>query len=166
MLETKYLQDSLENIQQLITLAPLKNFEIKSLKQLLRLSKIREYQDGEVIIREGDMDPWLYFLLSGQVRVSKEDVEISVLDQKGDVFGEMRILDGQDRSASVHAIGKTTCLATDTNATDRLSSKDDRANFLLLLYRMFTEFIVVRLRVTNEELIQAKKQIEILEDLT
>ena len=165
MLETKYLQDSLENIQQLITLAPLKNFEIKSLKQLLRLSKIREYKDGEVIIREGDMDPWLYFLLSGKVRVSKEGVEISVLDKKGDVFGEMRILDGQDRSASVHAIGKTTCLATDTNATDRLSSRDDRANFLLLLYRMFTEFIVIRLRVTNEELVRAKKQIEILEDL-
>ncbi len=69
MLESKYLKDNIENIQKLLAIPALKNFETKSLQKLLRLSKIREYENGELIIEEGDLDPWLYFLLSGKIRI-------------------------------------------------------------------------------------------------
>jgi len=157
MLESKFLKDNLQNIQKLMDLAPLKSFETKSLRQLLQLSKIREYEDSERIIMEGAADPWLYFILSGRVRIKKEGVNIGNMDKVGEFFGEMRILDGLHRSASVFAEGKTVCLAVDTSATGRLASDDERANFLLLLYRMFSEYISFRLRLTNEELIKAKK---------
>ena len=124
---------------------------------MLQLSKIREYEDKERIIREGGADPWLYFLLSGKVRVKKEGVTIVILDKVGEFFGEMRILDGLHRSASVFAEGRTTCLAVDTSATGRLASDAERANFLLLLYRMFSEYISIRLRITNDELVKSKK---------
>ena len=61
MIESKYLKENIENIQKLMAIPALKNFETKSLGKLLRLSKIRQYEHGEVIIREGDLDPWLYF---------------------------------------------------------------------------------------------------------
>ena len=67
MLESRYLKDNIENIQKLMTIPALRNFEAKSLSKLLRPSKIREYEDGERIITEGDFDPWLYFLLSGKI---------------------------------------------------------------------------------------------------
>ncbi len=57
MLESKFLKDNIENIQKLMSLPPLRNFETKSLRQLLKMSKIREYAHGELIIREGDIDP-------------------------------------------------------------------------------------------------------------
>jgi hypothetical protein len=38
MIESKFLQDNVQNIQKLMTLSPLKNFETGRLKQLLRLS--------------------------------------------------------------------------------------------------------------------------------
>ena len=142
-----------------MSLPPLRNFETSSLRQLLRLSKIREYKPGERIIKEGEHDPWIYFLLSGKVRVEKEGVEIVVIDKIGELFGEMRILDGLDRSASVFAETESTCLAADTSAVDRLTSEDERANFLLLLYRMFAEYIAIRLRLTNEELIKSKQKV-------
>ena len=63
MIESKYLKESIENIQKLMNIPALKNFEAKNLAKLLRLSKIRQYEDGEKIIQEGDLDPWLYFLL-------------------------------------------------------------------------------------------------------
>ena len=63
MIESKFLKDNLQNIQKLMDLAPLKSFETKSLRQLLQLSKIREYEDSERIIMEGAADPWLYFIL-------------------------------------------------------------------------------------------------------
>jgi CRP-like cAMP-binding protein len=163
MLESRYLKDNIENLQKLLGIPALKNFETKSLQKLLRLSRIREYEDGEVIIREGDLDPWLYFLLSGKIRVSKEDLEINTIDKKGEIFGEMRIIDFMQRSASVVAVGKTICLAVDTSAKNRVSAQDptdEKLDFLLLLYRIFAEYMSIRLRLTNEELITAKKKIK------
>lgn len=163
MLESRYLKDNIENIQKLLAIPALKNFETKSLGKLLRLSKIREYEDGERIIKEGDRDPWLYFLLSGKIKITKEGLEIGSLNKKGEIFGEMRIIDSMGRSATVQAVGKTTCLAIDTSAKKRLSlgsSTDERLDFLLLLYRIFAEFMSIRLRATNEELIMAKKKVK------
>ena len=163
MLESRYLKDNIENLQKLLGISALKHFETKSLQKLLRLSRIREYEDGEVIIREGDLDPWLYFLLSGKIRVSKENLEINTIDKKGEIFGEMRIIDFMQRSASVVAVGKTICLAVDTSAKNRISAQDpeeEKLDFLLLLYKIFAEYMSIRLRVTNEELITAKKKIK------
>ena len=163
MLESKYLKDNIENIQKLLGISALKNFETKSLQKLLRLSRIRAYEDGEVIIQEGALDPWLYFLLSGKIRISKESMEINTIDKKGEIFGEMRIVDFMKRSASVVAVGKTICLAVDTSAKNRISAQDptdEKLDFLLLLYRIFAEYMSIRLRATNEELITAKKKIK------
>ena len=163
MLESRYLKDNIENIQKLLGISALRNFETKSLQKLLRVSRIWEYEDGEVIIQEGDVDPWLYFLLSGKIRVSKEDMEINTIDKKGEIFGEMRIVDFMKRSASVVAVGKTICLAVDTSAKNRISAQDptdEKLDFLLLLYRIFAEYMSIRLRATNEELITAKKKIK------
>ena len=163
MLESRYLKDNIENIQKLLTIPALRNFETKSLRKLLRLSKIREYADGEVIIQEGDVDPWLYFLLSGKIRVSKDNLEINTIDKQGEIFGEMRIVDFMKRSATVIAVGKTICLAVDTSAKNRITAEDttdERLDFLLLLYRIFAEYMSIRLRATNEELITAKKKIK------
>lgn len=162
MIESKYLKDNVQNIQRLMAIPGLKDFETRNLSKLLRLSKIREYEDGEVIIREGDNDPWLYFLLSGQVRISKRGVEIGQLNDVGEIFGEMRIVDSMARSATVTAIGPTVCLCVDTSAKGRLSTTDEhdeRLDFLLLLYRIFAEYMSIRLRTTNDELIRAKNHI-------
>jgi CRP/FNR family cyclic AMP-dependent transcriptional regulator len=52
------------------------------------------------------------------------------------------------------------CLAVDTSAGNRLTTSDEkeaRLDFLLLLYRIFAEYITIRLRLTNEELVKAKR---------
>lgn len=161
MLESRYLKDNIENIQKLLTIPALRNFEAKSLGRLLNLSKIREYENGECIIKEGDFDPWLYFILSGKIRITKEGMEINTIDKKGEIFGEMRIIDSLSRSASVYAVGKTICLAVDTSAKNRQGgTRDEKLDFLLLLYRIFAEYMSIRLRATNEELIAAKKKVK------
>jgi CRP-like cAMP-binding protein len=163
MIESKYLKDNIENIQKLMAIPALRHFETKSLGKLLKLSKIREYEDGEVLIREGDRDTWLYILLSGKIRILKENLEIGRLDKKGEIFGEMRIVDSLHRSATVVAAGKTVCLAVDTAAKKRFSTstpEEEKLDFLLLLYRIFAEYMSIRLRATNDELIVAKKKIK------
>ena len=165
MQESRYLKDNLENIQRLLSIPALRNFETGNLSRLLHLSKMREYEADEVIIQEGDEDPWLYFLLEGSVRVTKNDVEIGVIREVGDIFGEMRIIDSKSRSATVRALEPTVCLAVNTTAKDRMAGagdRDEQLDFLLLLYRIFAEFLSIRLRLTNEELIKANKILKAL----
>ncbi len=162
MIETKYLKNDVKNIQRLLAIPTFQKLEADNLGKLLRLSKIRQYQNGEWIIKEGDLDPWLYFLLSGRVRVEKDGVEISKISEPGHLFGEMRILDSSSRSASVFAETRTLCLAVNTAGKRKFeSAKDEERDleFLLLLYRIFAEFVSTRLRLTNEELVKAKREI-------
>jgi CRP/FNR family transcriptional regulator, cyclic AMP receptor protein len=159
MKETKYLKENIQNIQRLMDIPTLKKFETRNLGNLLRLSKIREYEDGECIIKEGDIDPWLYFLLGGKIKVVKEGVQLHTIDQRGEIFGEMRVISDLKRSASIFAVGHTLCLAVDTEARERLDSQEEIDRFLLLLYQVFAEFIVMRLRLTSEELVKTKKEI-------
>ena len=163
MIESKYLKNDIKNIQRLLVIPTLQKFETESLGRVLKLSKIRQYDKGECIIREGDQDPWLYFLLSGRARVEKDGVEIFKITKIGDLFGEMRVVDNTSRSASVYAEAPTTCLAINTSGKKGFGvsdSGDKDVEFLLVLYRIFSEFVSNRLRITNEELIQAKKEIE------
>ena len=162
MKESKYLQDNIQNIQKLFIIPALKNFETKSLSRLIKMSKVRQYEDGECIIEEGDTDPWLYFLLSGEVRIEKDNHDIASMNRQGEMFGEMRFLDNQGRSTSVFAVGPTACLAVNTGGAARLPSAGETANFLLMLYRVISEYVSMRLRLTNEELVKTKNQLELL----
>ena len=167
MIESRYLKDNIENIQKLMQIPALRHFEVRSLARLLRLSKIREYEDGEFIIRDGDQDPWLYVLLAGSVRIQKSGHEISRIHRMGDIFGEMRLIDKRDRSADVVAMGSTVCLAVDTSAGVRVAgeeSGDAQMDFLLLLYKIFAEYLSARLRLANEELVRAKEETETLKN--
>jgi len=159
MIESDYLKDNINYSDKLGTLPNLADFSEKDLKGLLELSKIRKYEPGELILEDGVFDCWIYFLISGKIRVVKHDEDLSVLKRTGDVFGEMGIIDGSPRSASVYAVDKTVCLATDASYIDRLSG-NDKVTFSCILYRIFSEILANRLRLTSEELIKAKEEIE------
>ncbi|MDM8522171.1 cyclic nucleotide-binding domain-containing protein [Desulfococcaceae bacterium HSG8] len=159
MIESEYLKDTPRNVRKLTAIIPLKRLETENFGHLLRLSRIRKYEDGEVIIREGDTDPWVYFLLSGRVKVRKGKTDIGTIDKTGVIFGEMRILDGMPRSASVYAKGMTTCLVVDTVAARTRLTPDERTGMLLLLYRIFTENTSIRLLRVNNELINIQKKL-------
>ena len=159
MIESDYLRDNISYVERLGKMPSLADFSERDLKGILELSKIRKYEPGEVILDEGVFDSWIYFLISGKIKVIKHDESLSILRRTGDVFGEMGIIDGSPRSASVVAIDNTVCLATDASYIDRLSGNDKIA-FSCILYRVFSEMLANRLRLTSEELIKAKEEIE------
>ena len=159
MRESDYLKDNVNFFEQLRKMPTLDSFSKKDLKGLLELSKIRKYEPGELILEEGLSDNWIYFLVSGKLRIVKHDEDLSVLRRTGDIFGEMSIIDGSPRSASVYAVDETVCLATDASYIDRLSGNDKNA-FSSILYRIFSELLANRLRLTSEELMKAKEEIE------
>jgi CRP-like cAMP-binding protein len=158
MRESRYLKADIENIQKLVAIPVFKDFKIGSLGNLLKASKIRKYEHCEWIIKEGEHDPWLYFLLSGRVRITKHGRSLADLRRSGDVFGEMGMLGGFDRSASAIAVGETTCLTIDASKIKDLAGKD-RSDFSYTLYRIFAEIVTERLKATTDELMKANEEI-------
>jgi CRP/FNR family cyclic AMP-dependent transcriptional regulator len=155
MIESSYLKESSALIEKLRQIPTLELFDEKDLQGALQLSKMRKYEPGELILEEGSHDNWIYFLVSGKVRIVKHGKQLTVLSRRGDVFGEMGVIDGSARSASAYAIDETVCLATDSSYIDKLSGNDKLA-FCYILFRVFAEVLANRLRVTSEELIKAK----------
>lgn len=95
------------------------------------LARIIEYSPGETIIDEGKYDNWVYWLIEGQIDVVKKNVTIATFQRVGDMFGEMGILEGDARSASVNACTGTVCLAIDMSILDHpdVKNKISRENF-------------------------------------
>jgi CRP-like cAMP-binding protein len=160
MQESTFLDNSTAMMDNLKKMPILEPFEDQELSKLLEMSKIRKYKAGECIVEEGRSDTWLYFLMYGQVRISKCSKEVIVLTNKGEVFGEMGAMDSSRRSASAHALTDTVCLATDMFYLEKLTGNDKIA-FGYVLYRLLAEILSRRLRQTTEALMQAKGRINL-----
>lgn len=158
MRESGYLKYDNRNIQKLMDIPLFQDFEIASLGELLKISKIREYETGERIIKEGEKDPFVYFLYSGRVRIIKHGEILADLRRCGDVFGEMEMLGGFERSASAFAIEETVCLATDASKIVEITGRD-RLAFRYILYRKFAQIVAERLKYTTNELMKAKEEL-------
>jgi CRP/FNR family transcriptional regulator, cyclic AMP receptor protein len=159
MKETNYLKDDLKNIEMLMKIPALRDFHTRDLRALLKICKIRRYDDGESIIDEGEKDPWLYFLLQGKIRIEKENIPICTIGAVGEIFGEMRIIDRMNRSASVYAVGDTVCLAVDTSARHRFHVEKDLMRIMSILQQIISRSLSIRLRFLNEQLIKAKAEL-------
>ncbi len=162
MKESPYLKGRDDLIETLKKVPFLNSYADKFLRKILELSKLRRYQADEVITRQGEYDCWLYVILAGEVKVVKNEEEIARLDAQGGTFGELSVIDGEARSASVFAVSdNTTCLAIDGAFLDRLEN-DDRTEFEAVYYRLIAEILAHRLRTTSTEFSRLKQALEFL----
>ena len=119
--------------------------------------EVEEYQDGEVILREGTSTDWIYIILEGKVRVQKSTpkgtVAITTVGE-GQIVGEMAFLERGKvaRAASAVASGYVRLGVLDR---DRLSKEYDSFSPLL---RKLVLTLVRRMRYITE--IAAKLVIE------
>ncbi|RJQ85680.1 MAG: cyclic nucleotide-binding domain-containing protein [Desulfobacteraceae bacterium] len=160
MLETTFLDNNARIMESLRKIPVLESFEEQELNRLLQMSKIRRYRSGECIVQEGRSDTWLFFLMYGRVRITKEGKEVTTLSRKGEVFGEMGAMDSSRRSASAHAVTDAVCLATDMFYVEKLTGKEKIA-FGYVFYRLMSEILSRRLRQTTEALVKAKGRINL-----
>lgn len=93
------------------------------------------YQDGEIIVREGDVGDCMYVIQEGQVEVFVGSGDTEVFLNKngpGDFFGEMAIFDRDVRSASVRALGEARILTIDKKNFMRRVHEDPSLAFRIV----------------------------------
>jgi putative ABC transport system ATP-binding protein len=90
------------------------------IKRLLSVCEFRSVTGGQVLFRAGDPSSDMLVLLSGRLRVSSADgVELAIVTPAAPV-GEMGLITGQPRSATVEATDPSRVLALHKTAFDRL----------------------------------------------
>lgn len=62
---------------------------------------------GETIIKEGETSEGLFVLLQGKVGVYKKDLSVAEIKQRGTVFGELGLILGIPRTATIQALEPT-----------------------------------------------------------
>lgn len=102
---SKLSRDYLDQLVMVIPLFKLvKQQDVKQFELLLQASRILTYTANEVVLRRGDNDSWLYFLLKGRLAVYIEESskkELVNYVTPGEVFGDLSQLVGQPRTATV-----------------------------------------------------------------
>jgi CRP-like cAMP-binding protein len=102
------IEDTLANVELFAELPR------RDLSRLAKVTVVRDYDKGAVIVKEGELGVAFYVVAEGRVEVVKDlgtDKEQVVAEMGPDsFFGEMALFDNQVRSASVRAMIPTQCL--------------------------------------------------------
>ncbi len=90
------------------------NLEPKYIKGIAQICTERDFEAGAQLMRQGEDGIGLFIILSGKVKIEKTDqsgrqVELAS-NGPGDIMGELAVLDGAKRTATVTATEPTKCL--------------------------------------------------------
>jgi CRP/FNR family transcriptional regulator, cyclic AMP receptor protein len=120
------------------------------LEQISRVAVARNYPRGVRVFHEGDRSDACYIVRAGDLRVTREHpdgraIALATLGA-GDIFGELAMLDGEARSASVETLSECELLALPAGDVRRMlqSSSEITVKLVVALTR--------RLREANERI--------------
>jgi CRP-like cAMP-binding protein len=123
---------------------------------MLHIASYENYQEGQIIFREGDSGDWIYTVESGSVELSKmmgdKKVIIEVLRQEGDIFGEMAFIANISRTATARAVGPTT-----VGIIDR-TYLDEEFNKLSGSFQGILKALVLRLKKTTDAIAEVRSK--------
>jgi CRP-like cAMP-binding protein len=121
------------------------------LDHLCRTLQQKRIGAGEAVFKEGDPAREMYVLLDGEMEVLKKsrrgrDQRVAILGPS-DTFGEMSVIDMQQRSATVRALAPSRVLRISTEDMDALY-RHDLKSYTLIVLNVARE-LSRRLRVTD-----------------
>ena len=96
-----------------------KDFSDKDLQRVVAISKEVRHRDGKPIVEEDESAVGFHLILEGTAEASTSGDVVNTMG-RGDYFGEMSLIDGRPRSATVTARGEVTTLAIPTWNFNRL----------------------------------------------
>lgn len=96
---------------------------------------LENFNEGDIVITEGEEGSSLYIVVSGEVKVYTrgkrgENVFLARLTE-GDFFGEVSVLTGKPRTATITASQRSELLRLDKDKLDRLVQKQPRIRQIL-----------------------------------
>jgi CRP/FNR family transcriptional regulator, cyclic AMP receptor protein len=120
--------------------------------EILNMLPRRDFAAGETIIAQDSTTGMLFFLIDGEVEVSRDDVPLASTSEPGSVFGEMSALLGTSHRASVRAVVHSSFYVV-----------EDGRHFLEshpIVSMHVSELLARRLDALNKYLVDVRQQFE------
>lgn len=148
---------TLEQILHFLLEAPMfGDLDPAELSEIVRVMQVQKLRPGQFLFREGDVGDAWYVLYEGEVEVLKEGLleraPIAVLGPR-QCFGEMAILDGSPRSASVRVTVEGTAFRFPRVEFAGLLSSGNISAYKLV--HQIALVLVARQRATTARLVDA-----------
>ena len=147
------MTDCIDRLKSFPMLESISDQDIEDFAGLLNTVKAPA---GSDIITEGETGSEMFFLIKGRVDVIKTTVFgdsfvcASLNDEEHSVFGEMALIDAEDRSATVRAV--TDCVALSVSRRDFIEYTDSHPKAGVLLLRFISMNLARNIRHENENL--------------
>ena len=103
----------------------------RQLRRIAELAEVVEYSPAEIITKFGEAGDAFYVILSGRARALGERGGRRVF-RPGDFFGEMALLDGEPRSATVTAATEVHALKLRHRPFCKLLEKEPKIGIVIL----------------------------------
>ena len=104
--EDRFMLSQVETMLHLRALDLFDGLTTRQLAELARVAREIKVPAGTAIVSEGEFDDRMYFIVSGNVRITKSGQTVAELGAR-DFFGEMAVFDGETRSATATATEET-----------------------------------------------------------
>ena len=138
----------MDHIALLESVSLFSRLDTRHLKAILKACTERRFEPGEMLVEQGNPGIGLFIIVDGKVTVSKtlrDGQSIHISDNGvGDVIGEMSVLDGAMRTASVQALEPTNCLVLSAWSFKSLMERHPEVALGIL------PVVVQRFRETND----------------
>ena len=128
------------------------------LGELIRFCTILECDAGDCVIRQGDEDNSLMFLLNGELQIEKDGRLLAGVWKKGELLGELAHLRGTTRSATLVAQCSVQCLKVRSEFLEHLPELDQHI-YHAVLYRHLAQILADRLETSSRRLVHLENQL-------
>ncbi len=143
-----------------------KTLNEKEAEDISKLTRRRKFGRGEAVMQEGQKGDSMYMLVQGDVEVSKtltvktgddefsekEKILTSFSSEDNVVFGEMAMIDQENRSASV--ITKTDCILLEIKKGGFSGSNREKPEMGVKVLRRMAELLPGRVRQSSQDVIR------------
>ncbi len=111
-----------KHIEMLRDLPWLSLLDDKSFQKVIAGFRSRQFQEGATLLKEDDPDTGMFVILEGRVRIKIRGISMNELGS-GSLIGEMSVLTGYPRSASIVAVTPVTVVWIETATLKSIMKK-------------------------------------------
>lgn len=140
-----------KEVRALFTGFPLlKGFPENLVSQLVNAAEVLELPSHTQILRQGQSNEHLYFLVSGQIGIYVDGGRVSILQKEGDLVGEMSVITGKNSSATILSESPVTLARINSRVFLEMTGPE-RDLYLSTLYRIYATVLAEKLDTTNQK---------------
>ncbi len=124
-------------------------------RQLLRTGQVKKFFKSQALCHRGDNSTTMYVLLSGELVIKDDDIELARVTPP-DIVGEMGVVTGQPRCATIEVAEEATLMLIGRIEFEALLKTDTK--MAAQIFRNMLDSICQKLRENNVQLVKNRSK--------